>query len=168
MSSYQNTALPKGKMPTPQQSQQSTLELKSNCSAILMSLQNHEHGWVFATPVDPVQLGMDGYFDIIEKPMDLGTIGEKLDQGSYHSLDEFRSDVHHTFENAMKYNEEQTVVHEMARVLKKKFDLDYNKMLESLDSAEHSKMGVEHDDDGEQRILLNTRPKCDTEGRCFL
>jgi len=54
MSSYQNTALPKGKMPTPQQSQQSTLELKSNCSAILMSLQNHEHGWVFATPVDPV------------------------------------------------------------------------------------------------------------------
>ncbi|EJK54922.1 hypothetical protein THAOC_25404, partial [Thalassiosira oceanica] len=56
------------------------------------------------------------------------------------SFEDFRADVQLTFENAMKYNEEQTVVHDMAKVLKKKFDLDYNKMLMSLDEdhAENS------------------------------
>jgi len=144
------------------------LELRSRCSEILKSLQNHEHGWVFATPVNPVELGIDDYFDIIKKPMDLGTIGEKLDQELYHSFEDFRADVQLTFENAMKYNEEQTVVHDMAKALKKKFDLDYNKMLMSLDEdhAENSKTGVEYDDD-QRRILLNTKQKCDIEGRCF-
>jgi len=116
-------------------------ELKSKCGEILKSLQNHENGWVFSTPVNPVELGLDDYFDIIKKPMDLGTIGKKLEQGSYHSFDEFKSDVRLTFENAMKYNEEQTVVHEMAKGFKKKFDEDYKKMLKSLDKehAENSK-----------------------------
>ena len=148
----------------------SRLELQSRCSEILKSLQNHEHGWVFAAPFNPVELGIDDYFDVIKKPMDLGTIGKKLDQGIYHSFDDFRSDVQLTFENAMKYNEEQTTVHKMAKVLKEKFDLDYNKMLVSLgkDHAEKSKTEVEHDGDGRQRILSNTQQKCDTEGRCFL
>jgi len=116
-------------------------ELKSKCLEILKGLQTHEHGWVFATPVNPVELGLDDYFDIIKKPMDLGTIQKKLDGGSYHSFDDFRSDVRLTFENAMKYNEERTVVHEMAKELKKKFETDFKKLMKQLDKdhAENSK-----------------------------
>lgn len=116
-------------------------ELKNKCLEVLKGLQTHEHGWVFATPVNPVELGLDDYFDIIKKPMDLGTIQKKLDGGSYHSFDDFRSDVRLTFENAMKYNEERTVVHEMAKELKKKFEVDFKKLMKQLDKehAENSK-----------------------------
>ncbi len=112
-------------------------ELKVKCLEVLKGLQAHEHGWVFATPVNPVELGLDDYFDIIKKPMDLGTIQKKLESGSYHSFEDFRSDVRLTFENAMKYNEERTVVHEMAKELKKKFDTDFKKLMKQLDK-EHS------------------------------
>jgi E1A/CREB-binding protein len=108
-------------------------ELKSKCTEVLKGLQSHEHGWVFATPVNPEELGLDDYFDIIKKPMDLGTIQKKLDGGSYHSFDDFKSDVRLTFENAMKYNEERTVVHEMAKELKKKFEIDFKKLMKQLD-----------------------------------
>ena len=108
-------------------------ELKLKCLEILKGLQAHEHGWVFAAPVNPDELGLLDYFDIIRKPMDLGTIQKKLDLGSYHSFDDFRSDVRLTFENAMKYNEERTVVHEMAKELKKKFETDFKKLMKQLE-----------------------------------
>ena len=107
--------------------------LKLKCMEVLKGLQTHEHGWVFATPVDPVELGLEDYFEIIKKPMDLGTIQKKLEAGSYHAFGDFKSDVRLTFENAMKYNEENTVVHEMAKELKKKFDVDYKKLMKQLD-----------------------------------
>ncbi len=112
-------------------------ELKAKCMEVLKELQSHEHGWVFATPVNPVELNLDDYFDVIKKPMDLGTIQKNLEAGSYHSFDDFKSDVRLTFENAMKYNEEKSIVHEMAKQLKKKFDQDYKKLLKQLD-REHA------------------------------
>ena len=69
--------------------------------------------------------------------MDLGTIQKNLEAGSYHAYDDFKSDVRLTFENAMKYNEEKTVVHEMAKQLKKKFEQDYKKLLKQMD-REHA------------------------------
>ena len=116
-------------------------KVKVKCMEVLKELQSHEHGWVFATPVNPVELGLDDYFEIIKKPMDLGTIQKNLDAGSYHAFDDFKSDVRLTFENAMKYNEEETVVHEMAKQLKKKFEGDYKKLLKAMDKehAENSK-----------------------------
>lgn len=111
----------------------SPAKLKLKCVEILRELQIHEHGWVFATPVDPVELGLDDYFDVIKKPMDLGTISRRLDNGSYHAFDDFKSDVRLTFENAMKYNDENSVVHEMAKELKKKFDTDYKKLMKQLE-----------------------------------
>ena len=116
-------------------------ELKTKCMEVLKELQTHEHGWVFASPVNPVELGLNDYFDIIKKPMDLGTIQKNLEAGSYHSFDDFKSDVRLTFENAMKYNEEKTVVHEMAKQLKKKFEQDYKKLMKAMDKehAENSK-----------------------------
>ena len=73
------------------------------------------------------QLGLDDYFKIIEVPMDLGTIKTKLDTGGYNSSEEFESDVRLTFENATTYNSEGTVVHDMARELKKYFEDDLKK-----------------------------------------
>ena len=108
-------------------------KLKLKCMEVLRGLQTHEHGWVFASPVDPVELNLDDYFDIIKKPMDLGTVQKKLEAGSYHAFGEFKADVRLTFDNAMKYNEEGTLVHNMANELKRKFDMDYKSLMKQLE-----------------------------------
>jgi hypothetical protein len=58
------------------------------------------------------------YFDIIDKPMDLGTVRSKLDKSEYTTAAEVISDLHLTFDNAMQYNPETDKVYACAAVLK--------------------------------------------------
>lgn len=83
---------------------------------LLKMLKTHQHGWVFATPVDPISLDMPGYFDIITTPMDFSTIQNKINAGTYQSVDDFKHDVYLTFNNAMKYyTDKDAQPHIMAR-----------------------------------------------------
>jgi E1A/CREB-binding protein len=111
-------------------------KLKAKCGEVLKGLQSHNHGWVFNTPVDPVELGLPDYFEIIKKPMDLGTVSKKLDNGAYHFITEFAADVKLTFDNAMTYNEEGSVVHDMAKELMIKFLADYKKLMAQLEAED--------------------------------
>ena len=114
-------------------------KLKTKCLEVLKVLQAHQHGWVFNSPVDPVELGLPDYFEVIKKPMDLGTIRKKLENGVYHSLEEFEGHVHLTFDNAMTYNPEGSVVYNMASEMKEKFKQDYAKLIEQLNAEEDVK-----------------------------
>lgn len=114
-------------------------KLKQKCSDVLKSLQSHQHGWVFNLPVDPVELGLPDYFEIIKKPMDLGTIHKKLDAGAYHAIEDFQADVNLTFDNAMTYNEKGTVVYDMAKELKVKFEADFQKLVAQLDAEDQER-----------------------------
>lgn len=119
--------------------QLSPQRLKTKCLEVLKGLQSHQHAWVFNTPVDPVELNLPDYFEVIKKPMDLGTIRKKLDNGVYHRLEEFEEHVVLTFDNAMLYNPEGTVVYNMAKDMKAKFEIDYKNLLEQLEAEEDVK-----------------------------
>ena len=106
----------------------SEVELTAMAGSLLMHLWNHEHAWVFDTPVDPVELGLPDYFDVVKKPMDLGTIMRRLLSRHYDTIEGFQADVLLTFDNAMLYNEEGSIVHNMAKELKTMFISDYNKL----------------------------------------
>lgn len=114
-------------------------KFKSRCLELLKGLQTHQHGWVFNAPVDPIELNLPDYFDIIKNPMDLGTVQKKLDTSAYRSVDEFERDVNMTFDNAATYNREGSVVYAMAQELKAKFSEDYRRFLEVLDSEEQKR-----------------------------
>lgn len=114
-------------------------KLKQKCLDVLKILQTHQHAWVFNTPVDPVELGLPDYFEVIKRPMDLGTIKKKLENGCYHSLEDFENNVHLTFDNAMMYNPEGTVVYNMAKEMKVKFTADYANLIRQLNIEEDSK-----------------------------
>lgn len=43
----------------------------------------------FAEPVDPIKYNITDYFDIITRPMDLGTIRKKLSHNCYSNASEF-------------------------------------------------------------------------------
>jgi E1A/CREB-binding protein len=116
-------------------------KLKQKCLEVLKGLQTHQHGWVFNVPVDPEELGLPDYFDIVKKPMDLGSIQKKLEKGEYHAIKDFQADVNLSFDNAMTYNEQGSVVYDMAKELKDKFETDYKKLVQQLESEDRERRG---------------------------
>ncbi len=52
---------------------------------------------IFEKPVDRKKV--KGYYDVIKQPMDLETIGKKLDKHAYHSRQEFLADVELIYSN---------------------------------------------------------------------
>lgn len=114
-------------------------KLKQKCLEVLKGLQTHQHGWVFNVPVDPVELGLPDYFDVIKNPMDLGSIQKKLEKNEYHAIKDFQSDVNLSFDNAMTYNEQGSVVYDMAKELKAKFEVDYKKLVQQLEAEDRER-----------------------------
>lgn len=72
---------------------------------IIASLKNNKNYPPFAEPVDPVALEIPDYFEIIHKPMDLGTIQGNIDTNSYNNSMELAvSDIALVWSNCYKYN----------------------------------------------------------------
>ncbi|CAG8630498.1 18122_t:CDS:1 [Racocetra fulgida] len=74
------------------------------CSSFLKSLKNHPSAVPFLEPVDPAKYGVSDYFDIIKKPMDLGTVEKKLNNYEYSTVLAFVQDVRQIFANCIMYN----------------------------------------------------------------
>lgn len=115
------------------------LKLKTKAMEVLKVVQAHQHAWVFNTPVDPVELGLPDYFQVIEHPMDLGSVRKKLENGLYTKLEQFEEHVHLTFDNAMLYNPEGSVVYNMAKEMKTQFAIDFAKLMAQLNAEEDVK-----------------------------
>lgn len=81
--------------------------------AAIDKFQKKDTYGVFSEPVDPEEL--PDYFDVIENPMDFGTIRKKLERGDYVSLDQLEKDVLLVCSNAMSYNASSTVYYRQAR-----------------------------------------------------
>ncbi|XP_047053919.1 transcription factor GTE4-like [Lolium rigidum] len=89
---------------------------------LLDKLLQHEDGWVFAKPVDPLSLGLSDYYSDIPDAMDLGTVSCRLEGNRYMDLHSFARDVRLTFHNAMVYNDKGDDVYESAAELSEIFE----------------------------------------------
>ncbi|KAI1341710.1 Bromodomain-containing protein [Xylariaceae sp. FL0016] len=78
------------------------------------------NGW-FLAPVDPVALNIPQYFKIIKKPMDLGSMTQKLQQGEYKVVKDMEKDVKQIVLNAETFNGPEHEVSKQARELEKLF-----------------------------------------------
>jgi len=101
-------------------------KIMRRCVVILKALMTHKDSWVFNEPVDPVKLCIPDYLEIIQNPMDLGTINKKLHDGCYRNPEDFAFDVRLTFSNAMVYNNPNHDVHKMAQALSNLFEKRWN------------------------------------------
>ncbi|XP_006659043.1 bromodomain-containing factor 1 [Oryza brachyantha] len=76
----------------------------------------------FNTPVDPVALGIPDYFDIIDTPMDFGTICKNLERGDkYMNSEDVYKDVQFIWDNCTKYNSKGDYIIELMKRVKKGF-----------------------------------------------
>ncbi|XP_023724290.1 homeotic protein female sterile isoform X7 [Cryptotermes secundus] len=101
------------------------------CNEILKELFSKKHSgyaWPFYKPVDADLLGLHDYHDIIKKPMDLGTVKQKMDSREYKTAGEFAADVRLIFTNCYKYNPPDHDVVAMARKLQDVFEMRYAKI----------------------------------------
>jgi len=94
---------------------------------VVDSLMNHAYGWVFSNPVDPIELGLPDYFDVIKEPMDLGLVKKRLIAGDYKSADNVVRDVWLVFSNAILYNGDDSDVGKMAIEMLNNFKSSCNK-----------------------------------------
>ena len=68
-------------------------------------------GVYFCDPVDPVELCIPDYYDLVDRPLDLGTINAWIESGYYDravgpmpAYQQVAKDVELVFENASTYN----------------------------------------------------------------
>lgn len=76
----------------------------------------------FNTPVNPVTLGIPDYFDVIDTPMDFGTICSNLEKGvKYKNSEDVLIDVQYIWDNCYKYNNKGDYIVELMKRVKKAF-----------------------------------------------
>ncbi|XP_060957629.1 transcription factor GTE1 isoform X1 [Cannabis sativa] len=129
-------------------------ELMRHFASIFRQITQHKWAWPFLEPVDVEGLNLLDYYEVIEKPMDFGTIKTKMeakDGNGYKNVREIYADVRLVFKNAMKYNDEKDDVHVMAKTLLEKFEEKWLQLLPKV--AEEEKKREEE----EAKALLEMR-----------
>jgi hypothetical protein len=100
--------------------------------AVLTIICSHPAAQPFLRPVDPVREKAPNYFQVISKPMDLGTVEQRLKSQKdpstkkkfdrYPNLQNFVDDVNLVFDNCFKYNGVVHNVSQLAIQVKKVFE----------------------------------------------
>ncbi|XP_050383198.1 uncharacterized protein LOC126799978 [Argentina anserina] len=76
----------------------------------------------FNVPVNPEALGIPDYFDVIDTPMDFGTICSNLELGvKYRNSEDVYKDVQYIWDNCCKYNSKGDYILDLMRRVKKNF-----------------------------------------------
>ncbi|KAM4690073.1 bromodomain adjacent to zinc finger domain protein 1A [Rhinophrynus dorsalis] len=74
----------------------------SACEQLVVELVRHEDSWPFMRLVSKIQV--PDYFDIIQRPIALNLIREKVNNCEYKSASEFIEDIELMFSNCFEYN----------------------------------------------------------------
>ena len=94
-----------------------TLRTSHVALSIVKELLASEFGWPFEEPVDPVELDLPDYFDVIKTPMDCSTIICNILDNKYTTFHQFHEHVILMFQNAHEYNDPDSeivnVTHEL-------------------------------------------------------
>ncbi|KAF8021890.1 hypothetical protein BT93_G2125 [Corymbia citriodora subsp. variegata] len=114
-------------------------QLISQFGIILRQITQHKWAWPFLQPVDVKALGLHDYHKVIDKPMDFSTIKKQMeatDGTAYKHVREICADVRLVFKNAMKYNDEKSDIHVMAKTLLRKFEEKWLQLLPKVTEEE--------------------------------
>lgn len=86
----------------------------------------HKEAHLFHKPVNPLELGINDYFDKIKHPMDFSTIKKKLNNSIYRNCQEFVDDMQLVFDNCYLYNGETSFVGKMCTNVKQEYEKLYS------------------------------------------
>lgn len=134
-------------------------ELMRLFSTILRQITQHKWAWPFMEPVDVEGLGLHDYYEVIDKPMDFGTIKNQMeakDGSGYKNVREICTDVRLVFKNAMIYNDEKSDVHVMAKTLLARFEEKWLQLLPKVIEEETRRKEEEAEASSDLQIAQET------------
>ncbi|CAD8068392.1 unnamed protein product [Paramecium sonneborni] len=88
---------------------------------VLQILWKAKGASLFHNPVDEKKYGINDYYDIVKKPMDFGTVKQKLNTNQYKNCKEFYNDIILVFDNCVLYNGSENEVGQIGLELKQEF-----------------------------------------------
>ncbi|KAJ1968606.1 hypothetical protein IWQ62_001146 [Dispira parvispora] len=91
------------------------------CYKILKKLQNQRTAVPFLRPVDPIRDGAPTYFDVVKHPMDLETVGKKLEAHQYPTVEAFVADIQLIFDNCFLFNPPENFMHAQGKRVQASF-----------------------------------------------
>ncbi|KAL6964446.1 hypothetical protein U1Q18_052451 [Sarracenia purpurea var. burkii] len=96
-------------------------ELKASL-AVIRRVMKMEAAGPFNVPVDPIALRIPDYFDVIDTPMDFGTICSNLENGvKYKNSKDVLRDVQYIWDNCCKYNKKGHYVLKLMKRVERQF-----------------------------------------------
>lgn len=90
------------------------------CKKVTEKLVNHPLSFAFRRPVNPQLDGAPDYFQKIQRPMDLGTIKQNLENNAYPNSKAWADDISLVWQNCKKYNAKNNLLHHVAEKLNQK------------------------------------------------
>uniref|UniRef100_A0A7N0V5X2 Uncharacterized protein n=1 Tax=Kalanchoe fedtschenkoi TaxID=63787 RepID=A0A7N0V5X2_KALFE len=132
-------------------------ELIRQISIILRQMSQHKWAWPFLQPVDVEGLGLHDYYQVIDKPMDFSTIKNQIeakDGTGYKNVRDVCADIRLVFKNAMKYNDDRSDVHVMAKTLLEKFEEKWLQLLPKVVEEEKRREEEEAEAQLEMQLAL--------------
>ena len=125
----------------------------------------------FVAPVDPVALNIPTYLNIVKKPMDFGTIRQKLDRGEYENAKEFEVDSRQVFRNCYLFNPEGDSINAIGKRFEAVFNEEWSKKRDWLEEntpssgqrspissdEEESEEEEEEEEDDEEQMAIVTK-----------
>eukprot|EP00960_Hanusia_phi_P041757 755145-Hanusia_phi.AAC.1 len=94
----------------------------AECKALLKDISGHVCAWPFLEPIATSTSGLENYSQKVKRPMDLGTIQQKLNDGMYKNPHQLRFDVIQVWRNCLYYSGEQDDATIMAREMAASFE----------------------------------------------
>lgn len=95
---------------------------------VQLLMQHKDNHGIFNTPVNPEKQNLPTYYDIVEHPMDLGTVRDNLMCGRYQQPRDLIADIRLVFQNAKKFNPEMHFVNHCATQMLKTLDVELEKV----------------------------------------
>ncbi|CAO3616923.1 unnamed protein product [Cunninghamella echinulata] len=134
-----------------------TLKNTEKCRTILLQLWNRNDAIPFRYPIDVVALNIPSYLQIIKRPMDLSTVRNNLERGSYKTIWDFETDVRQIFWNCFRFNDSLSPVCQQGQSLQS----DFNSLWHNEFADPNCLRG---DDDVIAKRLLNSMMKHECSG----
>uniref|UniRef100_A0A7S4LZM6 Bromo domain-containing protein n=1 Tax=Guillardia theta TaxID=55529 RepID=A0A7S4LZM6_GUITH len=94
----------------------------AECKALLKDITGHVCAWPFLEPIATATSELENYSQKVKRPMDLGTIQQKLNDGKYMNPHQVRFDVIQVWRNCLYYSGEQDDATIMAREISNSFE----------------------------------------------
>eukprot|EP01119_Soliformovum_irregulare_P024782 TRINITY_DN897_c0_g1_i1.p1 TRINITY_DN897_c0_g1~~TRINITY_DN897_c0_g1_i1.p1 ORF type:complete len:672 (-),score=180.13 TRINITY_DN897_c0_g1_i1:112-2127(-) len=127
----------------------------SGCTRLVEQLWRHRLSLPFRSPVDPIAQRVPDYLNIVETPMDLLTIREKLKSNQYEKQEDCIEDIRLIFSNCLLYNKSTSEISKMAKKLQSFFEVQLDKLLNSGDEDEEDMADEDEQSNIDEEDFIN-------------